>query len=333
MIPAAIALSPLAPLKEIGRLCRLIERYDFDRISISENLMLKPAWPVLALVAEHTKRVQVGPMVVSPFYYHPALIAENIALIDEISEKRAFLGIGRGAFLEMLGIEIKEPILAVREAIQIVKNLLAGLRGDYRGRVFRITEQAFLRWKPPRKKIPIIIGAQGLKMAELAGEVASGLDTGFMINPDHMRSVKDSVEKGARQAGRNPGEVEISFGAITSISSDRGAAIRLAKRHTARFITSLMRIPGFPHIEERELRALRMAVERGDGEAVARAISDETIGKICIAGTPQDVIGQIEGLIEAGANGIGFVHPLGPDREEAVKLIGGKILPYFKGSS
>ena len=153
-------------------LAKLVEQLGFHTLSIYDDLFFKPAWPILSIVAANTSTIRVGPAVVNPYLIHPAITAGNIALLDEISGGRAYLGIGKGAFLDFVGVETPTPITAVRETIDIVQRLLDGSMKGYKGDFFNIDESASFRWKPVKPKVPIVIGTWGQRMAELAGKVS-----------------------------------------------------------------------------------------------------------------------------------------------------------------
>ena len=100
----SIAFQGNKRLAEYGELAQLVERYAFDTISIYEDLMFQPAWQPLLIMAQHTRRVRLGPAVVNPYLRHPALIAGEFALLNEAAGGRAYLGLGRGSFLDALEI-------------------------------------------------------------------------------------------------------------------------------------------------------------------------------------------------------------------------------------
>lgn len=303
----------------------------FDMVFVADDLMLKPVWPLLTLIAEHTKRVGVGTSIVHPFLRHPALLAGSIAEIDELSNKRAILGIGKGAFYEFLGMAPEKPITAVREAIEIINRLLAGDRTPYHGKVFTATEEAFLRWTPVRKRIPISIGAWGPKMCQLAGEMATELKAFGLWNPDYIALVKENVAIGAARAGRRPQEVVICSGSVCSVSMDRRAAMKAARQSLAIFLPWLAPMTDAAGIDPAVVRSVREANRHGAFTEAAKHITDDMVSYFGVAGRPEDVIPQIEKLIGLGIRHISFGPPLGPDREEAIKLLGRKVLPYFKG--
>ena len=77
-------------------------------------------------MACRTERIRLGPAALNPFTLHPYEIAGQIAMLDSVSGGRAYLGLAKGAWLDRLGLEEPRPLAALREAVAIVRALLAG---------------------------------------------------------------------------------------------------------------------------------------------------------------------------------------------------------------
>src|SRR4051794_18965122 len=81
----------------------------------------------LAACALATSRLLLGTCVTDPYTRHPALTAAAIASLDELSNGRAVLGLGAGiSGYNNLGITLERPAIRLREAITMVRRLLAG---------------------------------------------------------------------------------------------------------------------------------------------------------------------------------------------------------------
>ena len=75
---------------------------------------------------------------------------------------------------------------------------------------------------------------------------------------------------------------------------------------------------------------VREAALVGDFERGASYVSDLSIKNCSVCGTPEGVIPQIEAMIRAGVDHVCFGHPLGPDFNEALALLGKDVLPHFR---
>jgi len=330
-IEFSIALQGSYLVREYISKAQQIEAYGFDEIHVYDDLMFKPTWPLLTLIGEHTSRIKVGPGIITPQIVHPCYHAGNLAILDELTGGRAVVGIARGAFWEFLGIEKQhKPITMVREAIHIIRRLFAGDRTAFHGEVFTVTEELFFRFQPLRREVPVFIGTWGPKMCQLAGEVADGVKSDGLWNPDYVKILRENIEIGAARVNRNPDEVAIIAGPLSSISADREKARQTARRVLAVYLPYLRPMTDVAGISEEEINNVRDAAATGDFERGATFISDLSVAKCSVTGTPNEVIEQIEEMVEAGVTHVAFGHCLGPDFNEALDLLGKKVLPHFR---
>ncbi|HUG35484.1 MAG TPA: LLM class flavin-dependent oxidoreductase, partial [Candidatus Limnocylindrales bacterium] len=135
----------------------LAERAGYDHFWLADERFFREVYASLTLVAHHTSRLTLGTCVTDPYSRHPALTAMAIATLDEIAGGRAMLGLGAGisGFAE-LGIRRDKPARAIREAIVLIRRLLAGEEVDVRGEVVRL-DHGRLDFTPRRAAIPIYV--------------------------------------------------------------------------------------------------------------------------------------------------------------------------------
>jgi len=144
------------------------------------------AWTILAALAEVTKRVSLGPLVLNVANRHPGLLANMAATLQAVAGGRLLLGIGAGgnrrtpyvAEQEMLGLDVERDEARARrvvEAIEVMRRLWSGDGGSFTGGSYRLERPSgFLRPEPPP---PIIVGGFGPRMAAIAGKHADGFNT------------------------------------------------------------------------------------------------------------------------------------------------------------
>src|SRR5215813_1819061 len=130
------------------------------------------AWTVLTALAEVTRRIALGPLVLNVANRHPGVLANMAATLQAISGGRLLLGLGAGGSrrtpyaVEQAAIGHDVAPDAVRaqrvvDAIALIRRLWTG-------------ESGFLRPEPPP---PIIVGGFGPRMAAIAGRHADGFNT------------------------------------------------------------------------------------------------------------------------------------------------------------
>ncbi len=317
-------------LREYGELGSLIDRYDFETISVYEDLLYQPPWPALFQFALHTKRPRLGPAVVNPYLNHPVPTAANVALLDEVSQGRAYLGVGKGGFFDNIRVRQPRPQTAIREMVEVVQMLLSGEHQPYEGTFFQVGPQASLRVPIPRRRVPIMIGTWGENTAGLAGRIADMMKVGGCANPDSAPVFRSYIAAGAKTVGRDPSEIRLFFGATTVVDRDRRVAEAVARRRVAMYVAAIGRLdPTFAPAPD-EIDSVEKAMAVGDVEGAARVMSEDTMRRFSCFGTPADIIRQMEGLFDAGVDVFELGSPHGNDEAEAIRLLGEEVLPAFK---
>ncbi|MBX3000402.1 MAG: LLM class flavin-dependent oxidoreductase [Caldilineaceae bacterium] len=318
------------PSLEYVTLAQAAEAEGFDQFWVSNDLFLRSNIPILTRVALRTERIHVGTGILNPYTIHPAEMAMVAATMDEISGNRFLLGLAAGAgdFLDWVGIEQTQPLIAMRETITAVRTLLQGERVRMDGQFLRWNEEAYLRFEPPRVT-PIYLGAMGPKMLSLAGELADGV-LPLLFPPEHYFGVEPFVAQGL--ANRNSQLVPLDFAACiwVSLSQDRAGARRVLAQKIAYYGHALGElIYARLGVDREEFRPIEQALQVERDEEKAIALVDDRMLRIGVVGGPADLIERLEPLVAAGVDHLSFGPPLGPDPQEAVRLLG-QIIRHFR---
>jgi 5,10-methylenetetrahydromethanopterin reductase len=314
---------------EYRALARLVNRYPFSRISAYNDLTFQPSIGPLILMAAHVTRAQMGPACLNPFTLHPVEIAGQMATLDLVTEGRAYLGIARGAWLDSLGLEPSRPITAVREAIQIVQQLLAGERKTFAGSVFRLNEPHYLPYTPYRAHIPVMIGTWGVKLAAVAGELADEVKVSPIAHAPAVAHLRKAIASSAMAVQRNPNEIKLVLGGMCVVDEDRRKARELARREVARYLPIVAPLDPTFEIQPDWHAGLSEASQQGDWETAAGMISDEILDRFAYAGDPEDLINLLERAREGGIDRVDLGTPHGVKPAVGIQLLGDRVLPHF----
>ena len=319
--------------EQIG-LARAAEGYGFSHFSAFDDLFFRPAWPTLFSVAQHTMRIGIGPSIVNPYLTHPALIAEYAALLEEIAPGRAYLGIGRGAFLEDIHVEITRPLHTLREAITLIHQLWRGERASFAGQIYQLRAGAGFHFPVPERPLPIMLGTWGERGARLGGELAEEIKAGSLWSARYAQHLWQNIQQGIARAGRPATDCGLVLGPLTAIAADRAAAEACARQTLVFYLPYLAPMPQFLGMEDELLLRISACQAAGDIAGAAALIPDATLGEFALFGTPQDVIADIERLAaEAPITRVEFGMPHGPDGSAAaLRLLGERVLPHFASS-
>ena len=342
----------MEPLDDIVEHARAMDRLGFDTMWLAEaypwwrnhSMEARSATALSAVLARETERLALGWGIISPYTRHPIQVAMEARVTQEAAGPgRFYLGLGASKiFMREIGVGERmpnRPLTAVREAVEIVKAMLAGGAVDYEG------DQFTARAGPlapdadaPKHEVPIYIAGTGPKMQQLAGEVADGLLTASITTPDFVRYSRQNLIEAAGAAGRSVDDIDIGCTLVASIDEDpikgRDGAREIAGMYLANKVQNirgsadvLLQMAGLTF---EEINPIAEAMERGGRLAAKEAVTDEVLEKCQpIAGTPAECIDRIEQYREAGCTHI-MLELWGDRRLDQLEMFGEQVLPYVK---
>ncbi|HEX5164598.1 MAG TPA: LLM class flavin-dependent oxidoreductase [Thermomicrobiales bacterium] len=326
----SIAFQSDKPPGDYAELARLVEGYGFDTLSIYADLLFQPPVVPLAVAAQATSRVRLGPASLNPFTLHPVEIAGQIAALDLLSGGRAYLGLSRGAWLEDIGVGQERAVSRMREAIDVIEHLLAGRLEPYEGQHLRLSEHHRLHYTVQRERVPLVVGSWGRQTLRLAGQRADEVKVGGSANPDVVPIVRDWIAEGATSVGRDPDSIGICLGAVTVVDEDRDVARALIRREMALYLPVVAGLDPTVSVDPDLLARIEALVARGEAASAGDLIPDDLLDRFAFAGNPDDIIRQSEALLAAAVTRIEFGTPHGVTPARGLKLLGERVLPALR---
>jgi 5,10-methylenetetrahydromethanopterin reductase len=304
-------ISPGMAPREVVSLAQIAEDGGFDRLGISCIALWPDTYQLQALVAAKTRRIHIGSMVTNPYTRHASVHAAALATLDEVSDGRAFCGLGVGAGLEVLGLDNPKPVRTLRESITAITRLLAGETVSMRGQTLTLTEARLHR--PPARKVPIAIGTRSEQVMRLAGELADIALVGARhLTPALVARYRGWLAEGAARAGRSAERIEVMPRITLCISRDENLAIASVKRYAAHYLDILgERGPPMDparrtaiHDALKEARGWYFDLERYDPPALLGLVDDNLTRAFAVVGTPEQCAVQIRELLALGFKGV-----------------------------
>lgn len=309
----------------------LAEREGFDQVWFPHDPFMLNTWALTAAVAARTEQIVIGSIATNPYTTDPSEIATYLATLDHLSHGRATVGIGlhTDAMVGWTGHDASDRLERTRLTVELVRRLLRGETVSGEFGPFRWSDECFLRFEPLRPDPPIYVAPYEREYLELSGEIGDG-SMPMITPPQSAAAMAAPILEGARRAGRDPGEVDIAGCGWLSISREATAAERILRPMAAYF---------GPYLEEHALATIGLSradfahlkelVDAGDLAAASAAVTDRMF-RLAIVGTPRDVVARIEALADAGITQANLGGPLGPDPEEAIRLMGREVIPHFR---
>jgi F420-dependent oxidoreductase-like protein len=292
-------------LQDIVSCGRLAEEVGLETVWISEAWG-RDAFLALAAVAASTHRIKLGTGIVNVYSRSPATIAMAITTLDELSNGRAILGLGSSgaAVVERWhGLHYQRPLTRLHETITIVRQILSGNTVNLQGRIFQVSDFQ-LAVQPPTHTIPIYLAALGPKMLRLAGSIADGVLL-YLCPMSKIAYAIAHVREGANLAGRPSASVDVAAFLPTFVSENREEARRNVAASVAYYVGGmgtyyhrLLTESGF----EAEANRIRDAWQRGDRVSATKQVTDQIVGSVALAGTPNECRSRLEEFRRAGVD-------------------------------
>jgi len=290
------------------------EKCGFESVWMAEDYFYRNAILSLATFALATDKIKLATGIINPYTRDPALIAMTFANLDEISQKRAIIGLGSSLRLRIYEHHYRKVsnLTAMKECIEIISELLRGKKVTYAGSVFKI-ENIRLGVKPPRANIPIYIGAMGPKMLQLAGEIADGVLLTAGTTREYVRFAVENIKNGAKRTGRKPEDVDVASFVIFSVSEDP----RVAEENIKREIAFLVTLPAMDHVlrasyllDTENVRTIRRLGQKGEMGKAAEHVSEDLTNSLAVCGRPQECLEKLEELRSSGLK-LPIIVPIG----------------------
>ena len=280
----------VASLNAAGvELVRQAERIGVDSVWVPE-FWAGDALTPLAFLAARTDTIRLGTGIVQLGARTPAMLAMSALSLQALSGGRFVLGIGASGPQVMEGwhgVRFDRPVRRTRETIEIIRAITAGERLAYQGDIYQLPlpggEGRSIRSAMPRAHVPIYVAALGPANLRLTGELADGW-IGNSFFPETAAVFFDPIREGARTAGRDLADLDLTVAVGVEFTDDVEAA---ARRHadgyaftfgamgsaTTNFYSDAFERQGFGD----DVRAVRQLWATGDRDA-ARARVPAAIG-------------------------------------------------------
>jgi alkanesulfonate monooxygenase SsuD/methylene tetrahydromethanopterin reductase-like flavin-dependent oxidoreductase (luciferase family) len=272
---------------------------------------------LLSYLAARTQRLRLGTAVVVLPWHNPALLAEQIATLDLLSDGRVDLGIGKGyRASEFAGFAIEQA-----EATDRFDEALAFLRAawsaegrfSFRGKRWRFDDIVIEPRLVQQPHPPLWMAAGSFESIERAAR------EGFNLLLDQIAPVELSIERARRYRDalercgrpRRSGRIALARALQMAMSRAELAEARSVRRRVLERIGDLARGPG----AERYRDAARLS----DAELAA----DDAV----LLGTPEEIATRLRRLSAGEIDQILLIDPTGSP--EALRLFAREVAPQF----
>ncbi len=275
----------------------------------AESRLVRDAIVPMAAYAAVTQTIKVGSGVINNWTRNIGLLAATFLTLDDLAPNRILCGIGAwwDPLAKNVGIERRKPLVAMRETVEVLRRLLRLERVTYHGEFHHLegVELDVVHGRREPRHVPIVIGATGPSMLELAGEIGDGVLLNYCVPVEYNDNALEHLEAGARKAGRSLDDVERYQLVVCSVDEDREAAFECSRQLLTQYLAQQ------PHIAEasgvsKDVVAqiqsiLGWPATYDQIKSAKHLVSDELVQRITASGTPAEARAKVDEYRKRGA--------------------------------
>ncbi len=316
----ALYLQDKHEIREGMEYVKYAEQRGFEAVWQAESRLVRDAIVPMAAFAAVTSKLKIGSGVINNWTRNIGLLAATFLTLDDLAPNRIICGIGAwwDPLAKNVGIERKKPLLAMRETITVMKKLLAMERVTFHGEFHHVDgiELDVVHGRREPRHVPIMIGATGDAMMELAGEIADGVVLNYCVPPEYNLNALKHLEIGAKKAGRKMDEIDRPQLVVCSVDKDHKKAVNAAKELLTQYLAQQPHIAKASETPEATIKQIQSILGwPATKEQIHRAmelVPDELIERITASGTPDEVRKKVEEYKRNGCT-CPILYPLGDD--------------------
>lgn len=317
-VRVALYLQDAHPIRDGMAFVQYAEKKGFEAVWQAESRLVREATVPMAAFAAVTNSIKIGSGVVDCWSRNPARLAATFSTLDDLAPGRVILGIGAwwDPLAAKVGISRAKPLRAMREIVTAVRGLLHNetvtLQGDYVH--LDGVELDYVYQERRAKNVPIYIGATGMQMMELSGEIADGVVLNYLVSPDYNQKALQALADGADRAGRSLDDIDRPQLVVCSVHEDHQTAIDMARLMVTQYLGQqphIMKASGVPQsILDNVGNVLTWPASHEQVVAASHFVPDEIVHMLTASGTPAEARQQVAHYMRNGCT-CPILYPLG----------------------
>jgi 5,10-methylenetetrahydromethanopterin reductase len=300
------------------RYAQYAEKAGFEAVWQAESRLVRDAIVPMAAFAAVTEHIKVGSGVINNWTRNIGLLAATFLTLDDLAPDRILCGIGAwwDPLAQNVGITRRKPLTAMRETVEVMRRLLAMENVTFEGEFHQVhgIELDVVHGRREPRNVPILIGATGPKMMQLAGEIADGVVLNYCVPPEYNDMAMEELEKGAKKAGRTLDDIDRPQLVVCSVDHDRERALDGARGLLTQYLAQQPHIAQASGVKQEVVEKIQSILGwPATKEQIDKAkifVPDELVQRITATGRPDEARAKVQEYINRGAT-CPILYPLG----------------------
>lgn len=287
---------------------RYAEARGFESVWQAESRLVRDAIVPMAAYAAVTEKIHVGSGVINNWTRNIGLLAATFLTLDDLAPNRIICGIGAwwDPLARNVGIERRKPLTAMRETVEVLRRLLNMERVTFHGEFHHVDniELDVVHGRREPRHIPIMIGATGDKMMELAGEIADGAVLNYCVPPEYNDNALELLERGARKADRTLDDIDRPQLIVCSVAETHEEAIDHTRALLCQYLAQQPHIAKASGVSDDVVHEIQSILgwpaTREQIERAKYLVPEDLIHRITASGTPDEARSKVEEYCKRG---------------------------------
>ena len=299
---------------------RYAEQRGFEAVWQAESRLVRDAIVPMAAYAAVTERIKIGSGVINNWTRNIGLLAATFLTLDDLAPGRIICGLGAwwDPLARNVGIVRRKPLQAMRETVEVLRRLLNMERVTFHGEFHHVEgiELDVVHGRREPRKVPIMIGATGGKMMELAGEIGDGVVLNYCVPPEYNDAALKHLQAGAKKAGRRLDDIDRPQLMVCSVDHDREKAIDTTRELLTQYLAQQPHIAEASGVAEDVVKNIQAILGwPASHEQIKKAkhlVPEDLIHRITASGTPDEARAKVQEYVDRGAT-CPILYPVGGD--------------------
>jgi 5,10-methylenetetrahydromethanopterin reductase len=321
---AALYLQDSHDLRDGLDYVRYAEKKGFYAVWQAESRLVRDAIVPMAAYAAVTEKLVIGSGVINNWTRNIGLLAATFLTLDDLAPNRIVCGIGAwwDPLAKNVGIDRRKPLTAMKETVEVMRRLLNMERVTFHGEFHHVDgiELDVVHGRREPRDVKIMIGATGMKMMEMAGEIADGVVLNYCVPPEYNDMAMEQLARGAKRAGRTVDDLERPQLVVCSVDHDSEKAIDTTRELLTQYLAQqphIAKASGVsPDIVAEIQSILGWPATHEQIQSAKHLVPEDLIHRITASGTPDEARAKVQEYIDRGAT-YPILYPVGGD----VKLL------------
>jgi probable F420-dependent oxidoreductase len=331
-----VVLQTNPPASKVVDMAKLAEAHGFSHAwAFDSHVLWQEPFVIFSRILAETENMVVGPMVTNPSTRDWTVLASLFATLNDMYGDRTICGMGRGdSAVRYIGLK-PTTLVTMVEAMEAVKDLVAGKEITYHDSLIRIPWIEGGGWN-----LPMWVAGYGPNALKTIGRHADGFIL-QLADPQVLEWTMNSVRAAAEDVGRDPDEIKICVVAPAYVGDNiehQRDQLRWFGGMVGNHVADMVKRYG--EDESKVPKALSDYIKAREGynyehhgkvgNPSTDFVPDEIVDRFCVLGPVEAHIEKLRLLKDMGVDHFG-VYLMHDDQETTLRAYGQNVIPAVNG--